>query len=163
MKNFNVLLDDVKNDFLKTFLEGKILALGFAMASVMSFIKTFLFADTRYLVWLLIAILFDIFAKLYNLWYIEKKKPDLRVLVNKTVEKTLKYAIYLVITFVVVNFEVNGKKVDFLSVGNVFIYGILIVKECISVLENIGMKLPKPLQDVIDKQFNIEKDDTTEN
>lgn len=162
MKGLNELFSEMKHDLVNTFLESKMLFLGFSMATFLSIIKTYVFADFRYLSWLLIAIGCDILSKLYSLWFVEKTKPSFEVFINKVLEKTLKYAIYLVISFVVVNFEVDGKKVEFLQNFNVYIYGILIVKEAISTLKNLKMSFPKPLQDIIDNHFKT-KDDENKN
>ena len=158
MKSVIELWVDIKSDLCQILIDGKILSFGFIVATLLSFIKTYLFADTKYLIWLLIVIILDVFSKLYKLWFIEKKKPELEVLINKLLNKTLKYAIYLITSYVLVNFEVDGKKLEFLTSINPFVYGILIVKDVNSIMNNIGMKLPKVLQDIIDDKFNLEKD-----
>ena len=153
MKSFAELFIDIKSDLITTLVDGKILAFGFSMGLILSFIKTYIFSDMKYLIWLVIVVLLDSLSKIYSLWFIEKTKPSLQELINKFLNKTFRYTIYLISTFALINFEVDGKKMEFLQSFNVIIYGILIVKEVNSVMQNLGMKLPKQLTDIINSKF----------
>jgi hypothetical protein len=159
MKSFAELFIDMKKDLLTTLIDGKILAFGMSFGAVLAFIKTYMFSDMKYLIWLVIAVLLDSLSKFYSLWFVEIVKPSLKVLINKFLNKSLKYTIYLIGSFLLINFEVDGKRMEFLQSFNVILYGILIVKEVNSIMHNLGMKLPRQITDVINSKFdNLNED-----
>ncbi len=164
MKNeITGFLLDFKNDFFAWFLEYKLLGLYLIFGSistiVIKFISTYIFADFNYLIYLLIAMIIDSIAKVYNLTFIQNQKPSISSFIKKIIEKFTKYCCYLIIVFIVINFQVGGKKIDEFEVFSVYVYGVLIFKELVSVLKNTGMSLPKKLQDILDEKFDFNKDD----
>jgi hypothetical protein len=156
MKNIYELFLDIKSDLLGLYLDGKILALGISLGGILLFIKTYIFADAKFLVWLIIVILLDSIAKLYNLWFVKKQKPSLKLLLDGFLNKSLRYTIYLIGCYALVNFEVDGAKVAFLQSFNVFLYGILIIKEVNSITKSLGIGLPKPIADIINSKFELD-------
>lgn len=156
MKGILELGLEIKEDLFEFWVNGKIWVLGLSVAGAMEFIKVFIFADMRYLVWLLLVLFLDIFSKLYNLWFIEKKRPSLTEFIDKFANKSMKYTLYLIATHILINFEVNGQKFDFLQAFNPFVYGVLIVREVNSIMKNLGMKLPSKLNDIINNKFDLD-------
>lgn len=123
------------------------------MGTILSFIKTFIFADVKYLIWLVIVVVLDSLAKIYNLWFIKKEKPSFKLLIDGFLNKSLKYAIYLIACYALVNFEVDGQKITFLQSFNFLLYGILIIKEVNSITKSLGIGLPKQVSDMINAKF----------
>lgn len=153
MKNIQELFFDIKSDLSSLFISGKIWVLGVSVGAILNFIKTFIFADVQYLVWLVIVVILDSLAKVWNLWYVKKEKPSFKLLIDGFLNKTLKYAIYLITCFALVNFEVGGQKLDFLQSFNFLLYGILIIKEVNSITKSLGITLPKQITDIINQRF----------
>lgn len=154
MKNLTELAFDIKEDLFEFWVNGKVWVLGFSVGMFLDFVRVFIFADFKYLIWLLIAILLDLGAKLYEIWFIQKSKPSLTELINKLLNKTMKYSLYLITSHVLINFEVDGKSFDFLKSFNPFVYGVLIVREVNSIMKNLGMKLPTQLTNIINEKFD---------
>lgn len=159
MKNLNDLFFDIKSDLVNLYIDGKIWVFGLSLAGVLSFIKTFIFADVKYLIWLIIVVVLDSIAKVYNLWYVKKEKPSFKLLVDGFLNKSLKYAIYLIACYALVNFEVDGQKLEFLKSFNFLLYGILIIKEVNSITKSLGITLPKQITDVINSRFELQEKD----
>lgn len=157
MKNLNDLFFDIKSDLIDLYINGKIWVFGISMAGILSFIQTFIFDDAKYLVWLIIVIVLDSVAKLYSLWFVEKQKPSFKILIDGFLNKSLKYAIYLIACYALVNFEVGGQKVEFLQSFNLFLYGILIIKEVNSITKRLGIGLPKQITDIINSKFELDE------
>ena len=155
MKNVTELVLDMKHDLLELWVSGKLWVLGFSVGAFLNFIKVFIFADIRYLIWLLVVIVLDIGAKLYDIWFTKKEKPDFSELINKLLNKTMKYSLYLIASHVLINFEVGGESFGFLKAFNPFVYGVLIIKEVDSIMKNLGMKLPKQLTNIINEKFDL--------
>jgi len=159
MKNLTDIVLDMKRDFFSLWLDGKLIILGFSVGGVLSFMQTYLFSDLKYLIWLLVVVILDSLAKLYSLWFVEIVKPSFKIFIDKFLNKSFKYTIYLIASYALVNFEVDGKKMEFLQVFNVILYGILIVKEVLSIMHSLQMKLPKQITDIINSKFEIENEE----
>lgn len=157
MKNLSDLFFDIKSDLISLYINGKIWVLGISMGAILSFIKTFIFADVKYLIWLVIVVVLDSLAKVYNLWYVKKEKPSFKMLVDGFLNKSLKYALYLIACYVLVNFEVDGQKLNFLQSFNFLLYGILIIKEVNSITKSLGITLPKQITDIINSRFELDE------
>lgn len=156
MKNLNDLFFDIKSDLLDLYINGKIWVFGISMAGILSFIQTYVFADIKYLIWLFIVVILDSVAKIWNLWFVKKQKPSFKLLIDGFLNKSLKYAIYLISCYALVNFEVDGVKLEFLQSFNIFLYGILIIKEVNSITKSLGIGLPKQITDIINSKFELE-------
>jgi len=154
MKNLSELAFEIKEDLFEFWINGKIWVFGMSVGMLLDFIRVFIFADFKYLAWLFIAIALDLGAKLYEIWFIQKSKPSLTELINKLLNKTMKYSLYLITSHVLINFEVDGKSFDFLKSFNPFVYGVLIVREVNSIMKNLGMKLPTQLTNIINEKFD---------
>lgn len=160
MKNIQELFFDIKSDFIDLYINGKIWVFGMSMAGLLSFIQTYVFADIKYLIWLFIVVVLDSVAKIWNLWFVKKEKPSFKLLIDGFLNKSLKYAIYLIACYALVNFEVDGTKLAFLQSFNVFLYGILIIKEVNSITKSLGIVLPKQITDIINSKFELENDES---
>lgn len=160
MKNIQELFFDIKSDFINLYINGKVWVFGMSMAGLLSFIQTYVFADIKYLIWLFIVVVLDSVAKIWNLWFVKKEKPSFKLLIDGFLNKSLKYAIYLIACYALVNFEVDGTKLVFLQSFNVFLYGILIIKEVNSITKSLGIVLPKQITDIINSKFELENDES---
>lgn len=156
MKNIQEFFFDIKSDLIDLYLNGKVWVFGISMGAILSFIKTFIFADVQYLIWLVIVVVLDSLAKVWNLWFVKKEKPSFKLLIDGFLNKTLKYAIYLIACYALVNFEVDGQKLDFLKSFNFLLYGILIIKEVNSITKSLGITLPKQITDIINSRFELD-------
>lgn len=155
MKNIQEFFFDIKSDLLDLYLNGKVWVFGISVGTILSFIKTFIFADVKYLIWLVIVVVLDSLAKVYNLWFVKKEKPSFKLLIDGFLNKSLKYAIYLIACYALVNFEVDGQKITFLQSFNFLLYGILIIKEVNSITKSLGITLPKQITDIINSRFEL--------
>lgn len=108
-------------------------------ATIKTFVDQYLFCDWVFFIYLSILVWTDLGLgvwKHYKLETISSKG------FGRAIEKFILYGIVLILAHVLSRYTVNGERnVMFLWMPNV-LYGILVVKETISIFENIGVISP---------------------
>lgn len=105
--------------------------------------QKYIFSDTEYLVWLLIAVMLDLITGITKAWVQGGWKHITSQGLRMTVIKFIQYGAFLIITHVLVHFTVNGERVSPLPFAESWAYSLLILIEAKSVYENIVAINPK--------------------
>jgi len=108
-----------------------------------AFFQKYIFNDTEYLAWLLIAVMLDLITGITKAWVQGGHKNITSQGLRMTVIKFIQYGAFLIITHVLVHFTVNGESISPVSFIDRWAYSLLILIEAKSVYENIVAINPK--------------------
>jgi phage-related holin len=146
--------------FLMKTIAGKIIAHTsptlLVASGIGALIQKYIFSDTEYLTWLLIAVMLDLITGITKVWVNRGLSHVTSRGLRMTVIKFIQYGAFLIITHTLANFTVNGQHVSPLAFIENWAYSLLILIEAKSVYENIVAINPKldfikPLIDKISK------------
>lgn len=130
--------------------EKFIIILATCFATMKTFIDQYLFSDWEFFMFLSVLVWTDLFLgvwKHYKLETISSKG------FGKAIEKFIIYGVVLILAHVLCRYTVNGTtNVIFAWMPNV-LYGVLVVKESISIMENIGVIYPNVIPSWILKKL----------
>lgn len=105
--------------------------------------QKYIFSDTEYLIWLLIAVMLDLITGVTKALIRNGIQHITSRGLRMTVIKFIQYGTFLIITHVLVNFTVNGKSISPLRFIDDWAFSLLILIEVKSVYENIVAINPK--------------------
>jgi|SRR5690606_4459692 len=105
--------------------------------------QKYIFSDSEYLVWLLIAVMLDLITGVTKAIVRGGLKHVTSRGLRMTVIKFIQYGAFLIITHVLVHFTVNGISVSPLAFIDSWAFSLLILIEVKSVYENIVAINPK--------------------
>lgn len=108
--------------------------LTFSIAPVIHFVDIYIFSDWEFLKFLLCLIGIDTGLGMFNAW---KKFSLSSDLFSRLFGKLILYLVFLVLTHVLVHFTVEGNKNELFSWFSSFAYSGIMVREGLSIVENI--------------------------
>src|SRR5690606_2714082 len=108
-----------------------------------AFFQKYIFDDTEYLAWLLIAVMLDLITGITKAWVQGGRKNITSRGLRMTVIKFIQYGAFLIITHVLVHFTVSGGNISPVAFIDRWAYSLLILIEIKSVYENIVAISPK--------------------
>ncbi len=97
-------------------------------------IETYLFSDYEYLIWLFILICLDTLTGIIYAW---REKNFSSFGFSKVIVKVLLYAVALVVVNVLQNFKIGGQPVAVFDWIDYFLLTAMVLREAISIFENI--------------------------
>lgn len=102
-------------------------------ATIKGLVEVYLFNDFQYVVYLFTLVMIDSLLGAYAAWI---KKEFSANGFGKFVQKMLIYSSFLVMTFVLMNFKIEGKQIGLFGWLDDVLYCSLILREAISIIEN---------------------------
>ena len=112
------------------------LALALALTPLIEFVERFMFSDWNFLIRFLIPLM--VLDTMLGMYKAIKKKCLSSKLFGMVLEKIAIYGIVLILANVLTDYEVAGEQNSIMYWFDDFVYAALMVKESISILENIG-------------------------
>lgn len=111
------------------------LKVGVVLIPVFNILEKYIFKDWEFLAFLIVLIMVDTALGIYKHW---KMKTVSSKGFSQLFEKILIYTAALVVTHVMTNFMVSGEPNALFGWVDRLIYGAIMVREAISIFENIG-------------------------
>lgn len=123
---------------LANILSSKIiLSVSGIAALLQSFIHKYIFSETEYLIWLVIAISLDLLTGIVKVWAKEGYQAVTSKGIRMTVVKFIQYGSFLIITHVLSNVQMGESKIMPFHFVKDWAYTLLLLIEIKSVYENI--------------------------
>lgn len=107
---------------------------------VMQFFETYVFADWQFLTFFLVLLTIDMVLTFYKAF--ASKSINVKLL-GIIFQKILMYVCFLVLVHIVSHYTINGEKNNYFGWLNSVAYSAVVVRESISILENIGSIRPE--------------------
>lgn len=106
-----------------------------SLGTIKSIVEKYIFSDWEFLMFLVVLVACDTILGFYKAW---KSKTIESKAWGQVIEKFLLYSMVLIVANVLTKFTVNGDTSSIFNwIDDVF-FGALLVREAISILENIG-------------------------
>lgn len=105
----------------------------------MHYTEKYVFADWQFLNFLIVLVIIDTVLGIYKAY---KSDALTTRIVHMLFQKIIIYTCFLVLVHIVSHFTIEGEKNSFFTWFNSFAYSAIIVRESISVLENMGAIRP---------------------
>lgn len=140
----------------KTFLN---IGLAILLTPVFRFIQLYIYNDWDYLLYLGVLIVIDSLLGIYNAWL---KHSISSKGFGQIITKVLIYGATLVTVHVIASFKIDGVHPTIISYGDNLIMTSLIVREAISIFENISIVYPGIIPAIILKRLKAFDSDTGE-
>ena len=108
-------------------------------ATAIKLIQTYLFSDFEFLIWLFILIVLDTATGMLHAW---KQKSFSSFGFSKVIVKVVLYVVALIVVNVLQNFKIGGEHVPVFDWIDYFLCTAMILREAISIFENIARIMP---------------------
>jgi len=117
-----------------------VVLLSVGLMPILTWLEKYVFSDWEYMMFLIILMVLDTLLGVY-------KHAKLRTISSsawsKVIDKMVSYFSLLIIVHVMSHFTIDGEEIVVLNWVKYLAYSSLIVKESISVIENVGAISPK--------------------
>lgn len=129
---------------------GLLLILGWTVAPVTEFFGTYVYNDWQFVTFLFILVIIDTLLGIVAAW---NNRTFSAKGFGKFIQKVLIYSSFLVVTHVLTHFTIEGKQNTLFTWIDSVCYSSIVVRECISIFENMALINPKLMPTWLLKRF----------